>query len=59
VKTIEEITWEAEEEMARVARLAQGATGKRHNSLQDDSGSSEDDVGDGAPSGGYHSKYNR
>jgi hypothetical protein len=45
--------------MARVARLAQGATGKRHNSLQDDSGSSEDDVGDGAPSGGYHSKYNR
>jgi hypothetical protein len=58
-KTTEEIALEAEEEMACATRLAQEEARKRHNCLQNDSGSSEDGARDGAPSGGHHPKYNR
>jgi hypothetical protein len=54
-QTTEEITREAKEEMARVAWLAQEATGRKHKNLQDNLGS----FGYGAPSGGHHPKYNQ
>jgi hypothetical protein len=47
-KTVEEIQQEADEEIARAARLAWDAKKlKRHNSLQDDSGASDDEPSDG------------
>jgi hypothetical protein len=58
-KTIEEIVRETEEELVRAARLEAAAAGKRHNDRQDDSGSSGDDVEDGARSLRHHPKYNR
>jgi hypothetical protein len=58
-KTTEEIALEAEEETACATRLAQEEAGKRHNCLQNDSGSSKDGARDDAPSGGHHPKYNR
>jgi hypothetical protein len=58
-KTIEEIQQEAEEEIARASRLASDAErGKRHNDLQDDSGASDDEPRDGAPSRRHHPKFN-
>jgi hypothetical protein len=55
-KTIEEIAREAKEEITLVAHLAR--TGKRHNDLQDDSGSSGDEPRNGAPSRRHHLKFN-
>jgi hypothetical protein len=50
-KTTEEIAREAMEEIARAARLTKEADkGKWHNGLQDDSGSSDDEPRDDAPS---------
>jgi hypothetical protein len=58
-KTIEEIQWETDVELARAARLAREAErGKRHNRLQDDSGPSVDEPGDGAPMRRHHLKFN-
>jgi hypothetical protein len=51
-KTAEEITRDAEEEIACVAQLVREAAGKRHNGQKDESSSSGDDARDGAPSGG-------
>jgi hypothetical protein len=57
-KTVKEIQWETDEELARATRLATEAErGKRHNSLQDDSGVSEDEPRDGAPSRRHHLKF--
>jgi hypothetical protein len=56
LKTIEEIAHEAEEEITWVAHLAK--TGKRHNGLPDDSGSSGDKPRDGAPLRKHHQKFN-
>jgi hypothetical protein len=58
-KTIKAIARETEEVLTRVARLEEAAADKKHNSRQDNSGSSGDGVGDGTPSVGQHSKYNR
>jgi hypothetical protein len=55
-KTAEEIAHEAEEELARAARLAR--TGKRHNGMQDDSGSFDDEPRDGVPLRRHHPKFN-
>jgi hypothetical protein len=52
-KTTKEVTQEAEEEITRATWLTSEAAGKRHNSRQDGSGSSGDEVGDGVPSRGY------
>jgi hypothetical protein len=58
-KTTEEIQRDALEEIARAERLAREADkGKRHNRLQDDSGASEDEPSDGAPSRRHHPKFN-
>jgi hypothetical protein len=58
-KIIEEIQWEAEQEIARAARLAREAErGKRHNGLQDDSGASDDEPRDGSPMRRHHPKFN-
>jgi hypothetical protein len=58
-KTTEEIQREAEEEMARAARLARELDKRKgHNSLQDDFEASEDEPGDGAPSKRHHPKFN-
>jgi hypothetical protein len=56
VKTTEKIVREAEKEIARAAHLAR--TRKRHNGKQDDSGSSNDEPRDGAPSRRHHLKFN-
>jgi hypothetical protein len=57
-KTVKEIQWETDEELARVTRLATEAErGKRHNGLQDDSGVSEDEPRDGTPSRRHHLKF--
>jgi hypothetical protein len=61
-QSVEQITREAEAEVAWVARLAHEANkvaGKRHRGRQDNSGVSEDEAEDGAASGGHHPKYNR
>jgi hypothetical protein len=59
-KTIKEIQWEAMEEIARVAHFARDAEkGKRHNDLQDDSGESDDEPRDGAPTRRHHPKFNQ
>jgi hypothetical protein len=58
-KTAEEIAWGVKEEITRVARLAKEADkGKRHNGLQEDSGSSDDEPRDGAPSRRCYPKFN-
>jgi hypothetical protein len=58
-KTIEEIQWETDVELARAACLAREAKrGKRHNGLQDNSGASKDGPGDGAPVRRHHPKFN-
>jgi hypothetical protein len=58
-KTVEEIQRDANEEIAHAARLAREAErGKRHNSLQDDSGASADEPRDGAPTRRHHPKFN-
>jgi hypothetical protein len=58
-KIIEEIQREAEQEIARAARLAREAErGKRHNGLQDDSGASDDEPRDGSPMRRHHPKFN-
>jgi hypothetical protein len=58
-KTTEEIQWEVEEEIPRAACLARDAErGKRHNSLENDFGASEDEPRDGAPSRRHHPKFN-
>jgi hypothetical protein len=58
-KSVEEIQWETNEELARVARLAREAErGKRHNNLQDDLDALEDEPWDGAPTRRHHPKFN-
>jgi hypothetical protein len=58
-KTVEEIQWEADEEIAHATHLAKEAKrGKRQNDLQDDSGASDDEPRDGAPTRRHHSKFN-
>jgi hypothetical protein len=58
-KTVEEIQREADEEIAHAACLAREAErGKRHSSLQDDSGASDDEPRDGAPTRRHHPKFN-
>jgi hypothetical protein len=58
-KTMEEITREAEEELARAAQLASDVDkGKRHDDLQDNSRLSNDEPRDGAPSRRHHLKFN-
>jgi hypothetical protein len=58
-KTVEEIQREADEEIARAARLAREAErGNRHNGLQDDLGASDDEPRDGAPTRRYHPNIN-
>jgi hypothetical protein len=58
-KTIEEIQWEAKEEIARAARLARDAErGKRHNDMLDNLGASDDESRDGAPPRRHHPKLN-
>jgi hypothetical protein len=56
---IEDIQWEIDMELACVAHLAREAKrGKRHNDMQDDSGASEGEPGDGAPARRPHPKFN-
>jgi hypothetical protein len=58
-KTVKEIQRETDEELARTTRLVREAErGKRHNSLQDDLGASEDEPRDGAPARRHHPKFN-
>jgi hypothetical protein len=58
-KTVEEIQWEAEEEIAWVGHLARDAErGRRHNLLQDDSRISDDEPRDGAPLRRHNPKLN-
>jgi hypothetical protein len=46
-------------ELAWATRLAREAErGKRHNDLQDDSGASDDEPGDGAPTRRHQPKFN-
>jgi hypothetical protein len=57
-KTTEELQQEAEKEIACVERLAQELYKRKgHNGLQD-SGSSEDEHPDRAPTGRHHPKFN-
>jgi hypothetical protein len=62
-KTTKEIQQEDEEEIACAAHLARELDqardrGKRHNGLQDDSGASDDEPKDGAPTRRHHPKFN-
>jgi hypothetical protein len=58
-KTIEEIQWEAEEEIARAERLARELDKRTgHNSMHDDSKASKDEHEDGAPTSRHHLKFN-
>jgi hypothetical protein len=58
-KTVEEIQREGDEEIARATCLARDAErGKRHNSLQDNSGASNDEPRDGTPMRRHHTKFN-
>jgi hypothetical protein len=54
-KTVEEIAREAEVEIAWATHLAE--TGKRHNGMHDDSGSSDDEPRDGSPSRRHYPKF--
>jgi hypothetical protein len=57
-RTAEEIQRETEEEFTRAAPLARDAErGKRHNGLWDDSGVSNDELRDGAPTRRCHPKF--
>jgi hypothetical protein len=58
-KTAEEIPWEADEEIAQATHLAWDAKRrKKHNGLQDNSGASDDETRDGAPTRRHHPKFN-
>jgi hypothetical protein len=58
-KTVEKIQRETDIELTHAARLAREAErGKRHNDMQDDSGASEDELGDGTPARRHHPKFN-
>jgi hypothetical protein len=58
-KLIEEIQLETNIELAGAARLAREVErGKRHNSMQDDSGASEDEPEDGTLVRRHHPKFN-
>jgi hypothetical protein len=57
--TVEEIQWEADEEITHVARLAKEAErGKKHNGLQDNLGASDDEPRDGTPMRRHHPYFN-
>jgi hypothetical protein len=58
-KTTEEHQWEVDEEIARTERLAQELDKRKgHNGMQDDSGASQDERPDGAPTRRHHPKFN-
>jgi hypothetical protein len=58
-KMVEEIQWEADEEVAHTSCFArEGEREKWHNDLQDDSGASDDEPRDGAPMRRHHPKFN-
>jgi hypothetical protein len=58
-KTVEEIQWEADEEIAHAAHLARETErGRSHNDLQDDLGALDDETRDGAPMRRHHPKFN-
>jgi hypothetical protein len=58
-KTTEEIKREAEEEIARAEQLAQELDKRKgHKGLQDDSGVSEHEHPDRAPTRRHHPKFN-
>jgi hypothetical protein len=58
-KTTEELQREAEEEIARDEQLARELDKRKgHNGLQDDSGGSEDEHSDRAPTRRHHPKFN-
>jgi hypothetical protein len=58
-KSIEEIQRKIDEELTRATRVAREAErGKRHNGQQDDSGASEEEPRDGAPTRRNHPKFN-
>jgi hypothetical protein len=58
-KTTEELQWEAKEEIARAERLTwELDKSKGHNSLHDDSGGSEDERKNGAPTRRHHPEFN-
>jgi hypothetical protein len=57
-KSIKEIQQEIDIEPSHAAHLAREAErGKRHNDMQDDSGASEEEPGDGAPTRRHHRKF--
>jgi hypothetical protein len=58
-KIVEEIQREPDEEIARVAHFVRETErGKRNNDLQNDSGASDDEPRDGAPTRRHHPKLN-
>jgi hypothetical protein len=58
-KTAKEIQREAKEEIACAECLARELDKRKgHNGLQDDSGGSEDEHPDGAPTRKHHPKFN-
>jgi hypothetical protein len=58
-KSVKEIQWETDEELAHAAGLTMEAErGKRHNSLLDNSGALKDEPRDGAPARRHHPKFN-
>jgi hypothetical protein len=58
-KTVKEIQWEADEEIAHAAHLARETErGRRHNDLQDDLGALDDETRDGTPMRTHHPKFN-
>jgi inosine/xanthosine triphosphate pyrophosphatase family protein len=58
-KTTEELQREAEEKIARAARLAKEIDKRKgHIGMQDDSGTSKDEHLDGAPTRRRHPKFN-
>jgi hypothetical protein len=58
-KTVKQIQWEADEEIARACHLATEAErGQRHNGQHDDSGALDDEIKDGTPMRRLHPKFN-
>jgi hypothetical protein len=58
-KMVKEIQWETDIELARATFLAREAERvKRHNDMQEESGASEDEPRDGAPTRRHHPKFN-
>jgi hypothetical protein len=58
-KSVKGIQCEIDKELTRTAHLVKEAErGKRHNSQQYDSGTSEDEPRDGAPARRHHPKFN-